>query len=421
MVKVDDALAHLRELPTRPPFPPATHDELSARARWRRRRRTVTGSLLVVIAIVGALFVTSDRDGEVSTNPIATTTTQALPGLIVEPSEELQPNDEVTITLPVETDPNDIIVAQCGSEAASASPELWCSVVATGGTLSSSGLTIAVQRVIQVTAGEGRRIDCAERPGRCLVGVRTGGRDYTAPISFDPDLPPLGVPTLGAQELGNGFVAVSGDGYLPSTEITITQCRPHQDQERSARVFVDCDFTRATRTTADDQGRLRVEMPLYREIFESFTGWGRCDPCQIEAHGTAFDTIATPVDASAGLAGRPTVSIQPSGPYAPGQLVELHGTGFPPDAPFDQAIGWCRFVTDDPTTEVQGAGPGYADCRYPGIGPVTTSDSGEFTIIDFPLPDESFVCDEPEAQCGLAVHPSEGSLPLFVTEFDMRS
>lgn len=420
MPKLDDALVHLRGLPTRPPFPPATHEELSARVTRRRRRRTSTASLLAVIVLLGALFVSSDRGGEVSTTPIGSTTTEGQPAMLIEPSEGLQPNDEVTITLPVEPDPNDVVVAQCGSEAATASPELWCSVIATEGLQSSSSFTMRVQRVIQVSAGSGERIDCAERPGRCVIGVRTGGRDFTAPISFDPDLPALGVPTLEAELLDNRFVAVTGDGYLPSSEITVTQCRPTQDQESAEPIYHDCDFTRATRTTTDEQGRLSVEIPVYRDIFEFYTGWGPCEPCQIEAHGTAFDTVATAVDASTGLAERPAVSIQPSGPYAPGQLVELHGSGFPPDAPLDQAIGWCRFVTDDPTTEVQGAGPDYANCVYPGIGPVSTNDAGEFTIIDFPLPDESFVCDEPDARCGLAVHPGEGSLPLFVTEFEIN-
>lgn len=417
MAKLDDALVHLRTLPARPPFPPSTHTELSARVTRRRRRRTATGSVLAVIALAGAVFVSGDRDREVSTDPMSSTTTPSPAALLVEPSEGLQPNDEVTVTLPVEPDPNDIVVAQCGSEAATASPELWCAAIATQETPSSTSLTMRVQRVIQITAGSGERIDCAQRPGRCLIGVRTRGRDFTAPISFAPDLPALGVPTLEALALDNRFVAVTGDGYLPATEITVTQCRPAQDQEPSEPIFHDCDLTRATRTTADDQGRLSVEVPMYRDIFESYTGWGPCDPCQIQAQGTAFETVAAAVDASAGFAERPAVSIQPAGPYAPGQRVELHGTGFPPAAPFDQAIGWCRFVTDDPTTEVQGAGPQYANCVYPGIWPVTTNDAGEFTIIDFPLPDESFVCDEPDARCGLAVHPSEGSLPLFVTEF----
>ena len=419
MAKLDDALEHLDGLRSRPPFPPTPQEELSGRATRRRRRRVTGGSFLAVIALAGALVVTSGPDDKVSTNPIGSTTTQAQAALRVEPSEELHPNDEVTVTLPVEPDPNDVVVAQCASEAGTAAPELWCSVIATQGDQASSSFTIRVQRVIQVSAGPGERIDCAERPGRCLIGVRTGGRDLTAPISFAADLPALGVPTIAAADPGNRFVRVTGDGYLASAEITITQCRPTQDQEPSEPIFLDCDFTRATRTTADDQGRLSAEIPIYRDVFESYTGWGPCDPCQIAAHGPTFDTIATAVDASAGLPGRPTVTISPAGPHAPGQLVELHGTGFPPDAPFDQAIGWCRFVTDDPTTEVSGAGPGFADCRYPEIGPVSTTDTGEFTVIDFPLPDDSFVCDEQNGRCGLAVHPGEGSLPLFVTEFEI--
>jgi urease gamma subunit len=414
MARLDDALIHLRGLATRPPFPPATPGELSERVARRRRRRTTAGSFLAVVALGSAVVVASARDGQVATDAIESTTTQVPATLIVEPSNGLQPDDEITITLPDSADPADIIVAQCGSEAATASPEQWCSVVATETGGSPSSLRIRAQRVIQVSAA---RIDCAERPGRCLIGVRTGGRDFTAPISFAPGQPALGVPTLDARVQGNGFVALTGEGDPPTTEITITQCRPTQDQEPADPVFHDCDFVRAARITADDRGRLRLEIPIYRDIFESYTGWGPCDPCQIEAHGATFDTVAAPIDASTGLAGRPTVSIEPPGPYAPGQLVQLHGTGFPPDTPFDHAIGWCRFVTEDPTTEVSGGGPQYASCRYPETDPLTTSDTGEFTIVDFPLPDASFVCDEPDARCGLAVHPSEGSLPLFVTEF----
>jgi len=418
MAKLDDALVHLGELSGRPPYPPASHDELR-RLVTQRRRRMATRSLLAVMVLVGVEIVASDRDGAVSTSSTASTTTQNRLDLLVEPSEGLHPNDEVTITLPVEPDPNDVIVAQCGSEAATASPELWCSVVTTGGALSSP-LTVRVQRVIQVSADSGRRIDCAERPGRCLIGIRTRGQDFFATIGFDPDLPALGVPTLAAEVLDNRFVAVTGSGYLPATEITITQCRRRQDQAPSAPDVQDCDFTRATRAITDAQGQFSVEIPIYREVFEAYSGWTLCQPCQIAVHGTTFDTVATTIDASGGLSERPTVTIQPAGPYRPGQLVELHGTAFPPDAPFEEAIAWCRFATDDPATEVSGAGPGYASCRYPpGIDAVTTSDTGEFTIVDFPLPDEAFGCREPGARCGLAVHPSEGSLPLFVTEFEI--
>lgn len=424
MANLDGALAHLRELSARPPFPAPPSDGLRERVMRRRRRRATVGSLVVVVAMASTAVLVLDRDKEVSTSPVALTTTTQDPttALSVEPSEGLRPNDEVTVTVPVELDPNNFIVAQCGSEAATSNAELWCSIVATTGT--PSPLTFEVERVIQVSAGSGERIDCAERAGRCLIGVRTGGRDFTAPISFDPNLPPLGVPSLDAVPVDNRFVTVTGAGYLPAAEVTLTQCRPTRDQEPAEPIFHDCDYTRATRINADDQGRFQVEIPIYQEIFESYTGWAPCTPCRIQAHGVSFDTLATPVDAAGGFAERPSVVIKPAGPYTPGQLVELHGTGFPPDAPLEQAIGWCRFFTGDPATEARGDTPDNASCAYPGTEPITTSDTGAFIITGFPLPSgpfgaEALTCEEQDARCGVAVHPSEGGLPLFVTEFEI--
>ena len=424
MPSLDEALKHLRELSSRPPSPAATQSDLRARVARRRRRQLALGSFVTAIAVVG-VWVVVDRDQEVSTTPTGptSTATQEPPGLIVEPSDGLHPNDEVVLTLPVEPDPNDVVIAQCGAEATTAAPDLWCQVVASGP--ADEGFRLRVQRVIQVSAGD--RIDCAERPGRCLVGVRTRGQDFTAPISFDPDLPALGTPTLDAEALSNRFVRVTGSGFQPGDEVTLAQCRPAADQGSTDPVFNDCDHTRAAHTTADDQGRISVETPLYRDNFDFYSGWAPCNPCQVQAMGTTFDTIAVGLDASRGLTARPTIEIRPAGPYTPGQIVELHGSGFAPDTPLGQTIYWCRFRTDDPTTEAKGFGPDYANCAAPDVDlAITTSDTGTFTIPTFPLPTGPFgpqalTCDEPSARCGLAIHPGKAGLPYLVTEFETTS
>jgi len=423
MPTLEQALSHLRQLPSHPPYPAKPVEVLHRRARRVRRGRWAARGLAVVAVVVLGTTVAITRPSSepgLQSVPSSTTTPDPQPTLTVVPSEGLRPNQVVTITLLAGPAIDSIIVAQCGSEATRAAPEQWCQTLQSVQLSSPRQQEVRVRRVIETTNG---RIDCAERAERCVLGVRLGTDDYTTPISFDHDLGPLN-PRIAVETTSPFLATVSGSGYEPGASVTIAQCRPAPDQP-STSTFGDCDHHRSVNLTVGDDGTFTVEAYLYQEIFDDYSGWGPCDPCRLQATSSTADTQAADVDTRSGLPGRATVEIRPSGPYAPGEIVELHGSGFPPGlSTAEITIGWCRFNTPDPTTEPQGVGPEYADCAYPfdSTPVVTTDDAGNFTIPGFHLPDGPFganqvTCDDPAARCGLAWHPGEGAVPYFVTEF----
>lgn len=428
MPTLDDALTDLAALGANPPWPPPPVEEVRARAaalsRRRRRARSLTG-LAAVVALVGGAAVTSGRQDQVAapSPPPSTTSTTALEvTLDVAPADGLQPNETVTISLPEAANEDNLIFAQCGREALQAAPESWCQIINATPTDTSREYQVQVRRVIQTTNAQ--RIDCSEEAGRCVLGLRSG-RDYTAPIAFDPALAPLEAPELEVAMPEPFLAVVRGSGYEPGVEVWLHQCRAAPGQTGTDTAFKECDRHLTSVVVADAEGDFAAELHIRREIYEDFTGWGPCQPCQLQAYTTTADTLFVDLDATSGLTGRPTVEIRPAGPYRPGQVVELHGTGFAPNTSTAQiSIGWCLFSSPDPDTEAEGTGDGRtALCRYPGLDSAAPiDDQGNFIIPAFPLPDvqaePAFACG-PEVTCGLAWHPSEGSLPYFVTEFQM--
>jgi hypothetical protein len=427
MPDLDTALDEIRGFASRPPGGGPDLDRIVALAARRHRNQRITGTVAVLLLAVVVLAVAVTAGSSSDTPPVGPTTTSTVPGrpttLTVVPSVDLSPDDYVAVTLPVPPGADDV-VAQCSSEADSQSPEGWCDL---GGTRAEAegdeDFRIQVRRVISTSNG---LIDCAERPGRCVIGVRSGGTDYLVPISFRTDLPDLVTPTLDVEPTGTGTIRVTGAGYEPGAELFVRQCRPSAGQANTDALFGDCDYARTNRPLADAAGRFQIDVTLYRDVFEAYTGWSPCSPCQVQVQEHRSPTTAAVVDTAGASTARPRVEIVTPGPYRSGQLVELHGSGFSPAAPAgtDVTVEWCRFVTDNPTQEASGAGPQYATCAYPG-GDVAVESDGTFTIRDFPLPDGTFgyngaSCESPDSRCGLAWHPSEGSLPVFVTEFTIE-
>ncbi|MEO7572328.1 MAG: neocarzinostatin apoprotein domain-containing protein [Acidimicrobiales bacterium] len=377
--------------------------------------------MLIVAAGLGVATSDSDPADVRAGEGTPTTATPADPSaqLRVEPSSNLEPDQVVTITLPVEPS-DDAIVAQCASEAAGASdPTPWCDLAYDQVSESGDGhFQFAVLRSIQTSRGI---IDCAESAERCVIGVRSGGVDYLAAISFRADLAAAADPVFEIDDSsaadGEG-VTVVGSGFTPDTEIFLMQCQraPAGDGPDT------CDDARSVSFTTDSSGAFEREFLVYREIFTS--GWVDCEPCVLYAASYRQNPAVVPIDVAPGAgSSRPTVRIIPDGPYDPGQLVQLQGTGFQAGST-DIDIGWCRFNTDDPETEAQGAGPDYATCAYPGEPPVS-DEAGNFVVDDFPMPDDAFgfggaTCQEPTARCGLAWHRYEGSHPVFITFFEMN-
>lgn len=426
MPDLDSALDEIRRFASRPPGSTPAIDVVMERARRRHRRRRLGNAGLGVALLVGVvLAVRQDQPAQIRAVDEGPPSTEVAPDvadrLLVEPATGLEPGQVVTITLP-EPRAFDAIVAQCASEAATASdPVPWCDLSPEVTPADGEGhFRVEVLRSIQTSYGI---IDCAEQAERCVLGVRSGGRDRTAPISFREGLGPVEVGEIAVDRpiVGDGdVVVVSGTGFAPNAEVWLSQCRV-DGGERSLESS-QCDDVRNVMVVADQAGRFERQLLVYRELLSS--EWVDCDPCAIRAGAHRQEPALAPIRIEVGSnpSRRPTVRIVPEGPYARGQAVQLQGTGFQIGmANID--IGWCRFNTDDPATEAQGAGPEYATCNYPATG-LQGDAGGNFVVDDFRMPSQSWgagfeTCGAPEARCGLAWHPSEGSFPVFITWFEM--
>jgi hypothetical protein len=244
-------------------------------------------------------------------------------------------------------------------------------------------------------------------------------RDLAAPVAFRADLPPLDEPTItvpGGPFSDGELVAVEAQGMWPG-DVQVTQCTTDPTSGGMDR----CDQARPTRAAARSDGRLATTVPVFAEILTA-DGWVVCDPCVLRAgNAMAEIEVVSPIDG----ASRPEVTIDPAGPYAPGQRVIVRGSGFAPNERTIQ-ISWCAFSTPTPEREVQGdPAYGHAPCGYPLDDSVVADSSGSFTVEDFPLPDRPFGwtqagdCADLAQRCGLAWHRYEGSLPVFVTLFEI--
>lgn len=435
MPDLETALDELRHASEHPPASPTPVDAIAGRARRRRAvRRSIvaaasilalSGTVAVVAAVANEEPVSelrtagpADPQGEApSTVPDAPEAGVASP-LVVTPDEGLEDGQVVV----VEGDfGDDAIVAMCAREVldaddASAAVGAWCDVTFGWRSLGPGRGQVEVRRALDTGSG---RVDCAERPGRCVVGVRDGTRDLAAPVTFRSDLPALDEPTITVPDgpFSDGqALAVVAEGLVPG-DVYVTQCTTEPTTGGMDR----CDQARASRAVAGPDGRIKATISVFSEIL-TYEGWIACDPCVLRA-GRA--TTAIEFRSASGEPTRPRVTIEPTGPYAPGQGVTLRGSGFG-STQRGITVGWCGFSTETPEQEVQGDPTyGYAPCVYPMEGWVTTSVDGTFVVEDFPLPDGSFGwglagdCTDPAQRCGLAWHPGEGSLPAFVTLFEI--
>ena len=414
-------LDEARNFAAHPPVSPPPVEQVAQRAARRRRRRRVAGAGLAVVLggmAAGAVAVsTSDEPRGEEVRTVDDPTPPASDGLRVRPDTDLSDGQEVAVTGPF--DPGAVVgVGQCASEAAEArDPVPWCDInVARSETEGGNGLVITVVRTIETTHG---LIDCAERPGRCLIGVRTNSGDLLGPISFrDTGPAPRAALEADRTEVADGeAISLTGSGFGAAQEVYVTQCVEGPTHTELAR----CDQARTARLTTDHGGRFELRFLTYAEVL-TIDGWSRCDPCVVRAsrwrQAPAVMSISVSV-APGSTAVRPTVAIVPGGPYEPGARVTLEGSGFQPADEADLEVGWCSFVTDHPEREIQGdPAHGHTACRYPEEGFTPTVDEdGRFTIERYPLPED---CDAGRARCGLAWHPFEGSLPVFVTLFELR-
>lgn len=421
----DRTLTALGRLAERPPAPTPPVAEIIDAARRRRRTRrrigqAVAAMLLAGTAVAAAVasagdgtgrFATADRDrGTVAPATERPGGSDTLP-LVVEPRTGLADGDTVTLT--VREDPGGELVAhQCASEALDPGRggEAWCARTEhyLRSPAGSPGLELPVSRTLTTSRGP---VDCAERPGRCVVLVRSTasgrhGARWSGGLSFRAAPLASGAPHLevDGRARNGGAVTVTGSGYPAGDELLVRQCL-------GADASAPCDQARVAAATVARDGSFEAPFVVSEEALTD-DGWTRCEPCFLQTMGNlspatsseALDVVAR------GEPVRPTVSIVDAPPHVPGQRVTLEGSGFQAGAA-GITIGSCALPRGDTP----------ADCTYPqaGFPAATPTVDGTLRIEGYPLPGAGHPCTAAGARCALAWYPNDGGPAAFVTELDL--
>ncbi len=429
MPDLDTALGELRALADRPPASPPSLDDVRAVARRHRQRRWVAGSAaLVLLALVAAgwnLLGPNDEgaiavvDTPTSTTAATTTTFSIPPGVVIEPSTGLDDGDVVVVT--GSFSPSSVQgVGLCAEEGRDGDDRLrWCDIGVHREVVDGE-LHVTVPRRIATSEGV---FDCAERPGRCVLGVRdNNGVDRSAPISFREGLGPLPPPgvSLARSELADGeLVRVVGSGWLPDSVVEIRQCAGHAEGGL-------CDLARPLHVVADGDGRFRIDYLAYAWLRTS-QGWQPCVPCSITAtSGWDMSSGESVVVSADGEPILPALVLSPPGPYTPGQVVSVTGSGLQREGLDGEgwpSLAWCVAPADD--VESMYVFGDHGPCRFMGE-PVDVGNDGTFRVEPFELPGPSI--DRPDVVelcaegsgfvCGVALYGSTFTTPA-VAAFEL--
>ncbi|MCU1455190.1 MAG: hypothetical protein JWN46_3336 [Acidimicrobiales bacterium] len=437
-----DPLQQAEALRDHPPAAPPPLDTVRARARRLRRTRrrrigfaaalavSLTAGVTAALAGAGrdaAQHVRTAHDPGATTAPPATATgpgrTAAAVMMRVEPSVGVVDRQWVTVRFAPVAAATSLIVDQCLPGVTRERTGDDCTGSVQGPmAVTAAGVKVQLRRSILV---KGRRIDCADRPGRCVLaallttkqaGVNRGAGLLVTPLAFRPG-GPLPAPNVrltaapGATRSGPLRYVVSGSGFEPGEEVTITTCTP------SGTVGAGrCgDNARVRRFTADAAGRFRVDYLHYRLQFDG-RAWTPCDRT-----GGAAASVPVPVCAVAVLGGRSggvttdepvnpldavttQVRVATPGPLGFGQRVELVGSGF--QVAGEPVAAWCR----------DGDAGG---CVFPreGVGARVDRD-GSFSLAGFPLPGADRCA--PPNRCFIGWEPEVGASSVYRVPLALR-
>jgi hypothetical protein len=389
-----------------------------------RGRRGLVAAVAVVgaVVLVGGLVVALGGDDDPDPTDVAgqpgdtdgtadTGAAGAGPGVGIEPSTGLADGDTVTLTLA--DDPGgELVVRQCAGEVTAADDvDAACgrTVHHLRSPAGSPGMDVTVAGTVATPDG---RVDCTERPGRCVLRVEAPGAaggeagPWYADLGFAPTEGTPAAPEVRVEGTGEATegdeVTVAGAGYPVGDELLVRQCLDAGDAA--------CDDARAAAVTVGEDGSFELRFVVSSEVLTA-EGWQRCEPCLLQTLGGTSGAVAseplrvTPGDEPL----RPTLAIAGPGPHAPGAEVTLEGRGFQP-AGTGITIGAC-------TVPAGGAPP---DCAYPEAGlDVVPADDGTVTVTGYPLPDAGDPCGDPAAACVLAWYPNDGGPAAVTTPLDL--
>ncbi len=238
-------------------------------------------------------------------------------------------------------------------------------------------------------------LDCASAPQACSVVAYAfnTGDSATAPVSFDPTVPVVPPTVTVTPQFGladRTLVSVHGTGFTPGDQVLISQC----DVDAVSYGPGCSPGASSVYLSADPSGAVDASLRVRRDL--SYYDDSRGGPpivtancsdavgeCVIRAESYS-DPLAS-VDVPLGfdpstVAPPPVITTTPAGPWADGQQVVVHGSGFTPNARL--GLAGCIAGVDptgrtcDATSHDSGSGTGAGVTAAADVGVTTTERPG---------------------------------------------
>ena len=276
----------------------------------------------------------------------------------------------------------------------------YCSPFGLGGfaqtdSTGSFTTTVTARRGIRTFNSSEPVVDCASSSELCsLFAASEDGDVAHAVLDFDPNapIPTTTVTVTPDRDLPDrAVVTVHGSGFGPDDSVFVTECAADAAQQSS---FFGCGQGPISSINVDSSGSFDYTLRVHRDIagfgptpVNCAASFGTC-VVQVTSIGDPFSDNAAPIgfDPTA-VAPGPTITITPAEPYADGQRVTVHGSGFTPDATLGlaQCVAGSDYAakTCDSTSHAEGSsadGPGGQGTQGGGLFDEFRADgNGEFT------------------------------------------
>lgn len=389
MTALDDRIRALAPAPEA--LPPV--DRIRGRAARRRARRRTGTAISVVAVLLAAVVVVGLGVRSTGESPavVAGPTTVPPAGQIafggatgvtitVMPADGLVEGQEVEVRVEgLERLPG-AQLAMCRGDIGEAVGLADCDLGALGGQQAVNADQVVRVSASLVLAGREAPYDCATEPAGCVVAVGTIAptvKGVAVPVTFLPGT----APAPGSGELSIGttsgledrqIVTVSGRYLRPERHYAILQCA--STQEDPSVCAGDAEGT-AWDVVTSSSGTFSTIFAVDSSVWSSWDGVVDCrvQQCRIQL----FDEAGVPVTTSSRLSfldgaavDEPRLTLDPTGPYTDGQVVQVRGTGFKPGSHVGGRIGQCPAGLDTRREE---------RCGYTDVGENLVAEDGTFT------------------------------------------
>jgi hypothetical protein len=399
MTSLETRLRSLRQAGGAAPSPA----ELRRWSAARSRRRLFTAAAVAVpfIAVALAVFVAAEKPADqLVAEPSSTTgtgnggpnrTLGDVTGVRVDvsPRTDLHDGDLVEVRIDGLEEIPDAQILLCAGDVQEADAAAACAYDSVeqpvtdqiGPVTATDEQVVSVPRIIRITRGSSdpntsRRYDCATEDAGCVLAVgpyAAPARAVLVPLTFidEPALVPEASITPSAELTDLQQVTLVARGLQPNGAFVVRLCAVAPSDQ--------CDEIEWPSVRSDEAGSLTATVTVRTSIY-GYQGPIDCvaSSCAVVVSDGDARVAEVPFRFAPGV--KATVAelrLDPPGPHTDGQMVTVHGTGFPPGFDLGGHLGQCPADKDTAVEE---------RCGYAVITPIIVDPDGTFTVT-LPLSD----------------------------------